>query len=52
MPKQPYANPGNEPNLNEYVKCPHCAMSYKGKSVVNKQAMAGHIALKHKDNSE
>lgn len=41
-----------EANKNEYVKCPQCAMSYKGNTVVNQQAIAGHIALKHKDNSE
>lgn len=36
-------------NANEYVRCPYCAMSYKHNNNANRDAIAGHINLKHKD---
>lgn len=37
-----------EPEL-EYVQCPHCAMRYKHNTKVYRDAIEGHIELKHKD---
>lgn len=36
-------------NPNTYVKCPYCAMSYKDDTEEHRDAIAGHINLKHPD---
>ncbi len=36
-------------NPNTYVKCPYCAMSYKDDNEEHRDAIAGHINLKHPD---